>query len=703
MIVELPMKTWRLGVILVTVGLVVPMFSTMLAQGSKEATENERFQLVWSRTDKPVENGDVERSWIWGEASVVGWFYEDYQEAPDGTRLVQYFDKTRMEITHPDGDPDSIWHVTNGLLVVELISGRIQVGDAEFVDRLPAEKNVAGDADGSTSPTYATFASLLDAPPLPFDQAIIQRLDRDGTVTNDAALADFNVHVAQLDGVTGHAIAEPFWSFMNSSGTIYESGELTEGLLFYDPLFGTGRPISEAYWANVPVAGVAQDVLIQCFERRCLTYTPANEPAWRVEAGNVGQHYMTWRYAETAPRVLDGKLAYVVDDEDGSSLWVANPDRTEAIRIVDPGPPITKVDWLPDGSAVAFIRGTAPANQSLYVVAIDGGQPQALIAAGEEETFRGLSVSPGGDWIMLDRSIPNHEARVNTPQLEFFGDLVMVSVDGAQQNVPFEPREGGRFVPSWSPDGRLLAVHYHNWWGRPAGGGGKIDNYAGDILVMNADGTNVVTIIEDGSEADHDEIAWSPDSTSIAFRSEYSPSDGIIHDSDIIIARADGSAITNMTDGFGGRNDVPVWTSDGQFVTFRHDALDYSIYGYAQDTLYNVDVDTAERRELAAESEVEGLGGLDWAPQGDLLLAGGDYGHSISLYENDIWRFIGNSEVRGWTWSADGEHILVVVEPSWWYGDPNEDTTWVFGRDGVPIAAYEGDLLFFDARLDMLD
>jgi hypothetical protein len=44
------------------------------------------------------------------------------------------------------------------------------------------------------------------------------------------------------------------------------------------------------------VAGKEQAVLVQLFERRSLTYTPANTPANRVEMGNVGQHYFAWRY-----------------------------------------------------------------------------------------------------------------------------------------------------------------------------------------------------------------------------------------------------------------------------------------------------------------------------------------------------------------------------------------------------------------------
>jgi hypothetical protein len=34
---------------------------------------------------------------------------------------------------------------------------------------------------------------------------------------------------------------------------------------------------------------------VQIFERRVLTYNPANPSAWRVEMGNVGRHYLLWR------------------------------------------------------------------------------------------------------------------------------------------------------------------------------------------------------------------------------------------------------------------------------------------------------------------------------------------------------------------------------------------------------------------------
>ena len=71
---------------------------------------------------------------------------------------------------------------------------------------------------------------------------------------------------------------------------------------FFESVFyATGYPITEAYWASVKVAGVTQDVLMQCFERRCLTYTPGNPAGWQVEAGNVGRHYYQWRYGAALP------------------------------------------------------------------------------------------------------------------------------------------------------------------------------------------------------------------------------------------------------------------------------------------------------------------------------------------------------------------------------------------------------------------
>lgn len=259
------------------------------------------FDNTWARTDMPVADGIVSRTWIWGPAANTLAMTEPYAESPGGQRTVQYYDKSRMEVTHPMADPGSIWYVTNGLLVVEMITGQMQVGDASFIPQSPAAINVAGDASDPDGPTYATFGPLLTAPPAMVGSTITDRVDRDSNVTDDPSLAAEGITVAIVDGVTDHAIAEPFWTFMNSSGTVYENGSFVTENLFENPYFATGRPVTEAYWADVLVGGIEKLVLMQCFERRCLTYTPSNTLEWQVEAGNVGQHYFTWRYGNPPP------------------------------------------------------------------------------------------------------------------------------------------------------------------------------------------------------------------------------------------------------------------------------------------------------------------------------------------------------------------------------------------------------------------
>ncbi len=256
------------------------------------------FAATWERTDRPVAEGAADRTWIWGPEASTAAFREAYAETPGGQRVVQYFDKSRMEITNPGGDPGSFWYITNGLLVVEMVTGELQTGMSIFESHLPANVNVAGDVGDLNGPTYATFAGLLDAPALAEGAAITWRLDRSGTVSDDPSLAGQGVTASRYVPEKGHTVASVFWDFMNAEGVVFENGGFINGSLFQNPFYATGLPITEAYWTTVNVGGVPHNVLIQAFERRVLTYTPGNGPGWDVEAGNVGQHYYQWRYEQ---------------------------------------------------------------------------------------------------------------------------------------------------------------------------------------------------------------------------------------------------------------------------------------------------------------------------------------------------------------------------------------------------------------------
>ena len=263
---------------------------------TEDAFGDSSFENVWRRTDALVADGTVSRTWIWGPEPTGPARLEPYAESPDGRRLVLYLDKSRMEITNPEGDPASIWHVTNGLLVVELMTGQLQTGNNQFQDRSPASINVAGDSDDPQGVTYETLAGLRDSPTLAEGTLITTVLAADGSTSIDGELAQQGVRAGPFSVETGHRTASVFWDFMTSQGLVIEDGVAQEADLFQNPYFATGLPITEAYWTTVRVGGTAQQVLLQCFERRCLTYTPSNNPGWRVEAGNVGLHYYAWRY-----------------------------------------------------------------------------------------------------------------------------------------------------------------------------------------------------------------------------------------------------------------------------------------------------------------------------------------------------------------------------------------------------------------------
>jgi len=351
------------------VGLLV--VSSMLLRTStataadSHGIDNPFFQATWDRTDALVAGGAVARTWVWGTA-VSGPLGEAYDESPGGERLVQYFDKSRMEISDPDHDPADVWYVTNGLLARELITGRMQLGDDDWVERAPAEVNIAGDADDPDGPTYASFAGHLDDAPAAEGDPVEATIDRAGD-TGCCVPDSYGVTAGPLVVETGHRVASVFWDYLNSGGKIIERGRRTTGPLFANPFYATGYPIGEPYWALVRVAGIQQWVLVQPFERRVMTFTPDNDPAWRVEMGNVGQHYYTWRYApdfalDSAPEwtlpslptdVPDGQMVEIPDLDLHYDLHISSVDvdtgevvAGETIEVNGAGGPLPDVLYL---------------------------------------------------------------------------------------------------------------------------------------------------------------------------------------------------------------------------------------------------------------------------------------------------------------------------------------------------------------------
>ena len=245
------------------------------------------YRMLWNRSDGEVADGTASRSWLWGSSVPSGARLEPYAEASGGERLVQYFDKGRMEINDPSVNPTNPWYVTSGLLTAELVTGRVQAGHEMFEDLEPAEIPVAGDLErvDPLTPHYADFAGeRLTRVPDRTGQRVATQFQRGQG--DEEIKPPATVKIAAYDDVSGHNVADVFITYFN---TTLRDMEL-------DSLFVMGHPISEPYWISVRFEGKTQLVLVQLFERRALTFNPNNDAGWEVEFANIGLHYFRWRY-----------------------------------------------------------------------------------------------------------------------------------------------------------------------------------------------------------------------------------------------------------------------------------------------------------------------------------------------------------------------------------------------------------------------
>jgi hypothetical protein len=177
--------------------------------------------------------------------------------------------------------------VANGLLATELVTGQIQIADDQFMPMPPPDIAIAGDPGGSAA-TYAdlsTKAAALLAPA----QSKIGQLSN-ATIQASGDLGDIalppipQTTLTVYDGTTKHNVPDAFAQYRNRAG-----------------LASIGYAISEPFHATVKVADASRFVMVQVFERRVLTYTDTNPDPFKVEMGNIGQHYYQWRYPNGPP------------------------------------------------------------------------------------------------------------------------------------------------------------------------------------------------------------------------------------------------------------------------------------------------------------------------------------------------------------------------------------------------------------------
>ena len=227
----------------------------------------------------------------------------------------------------------------------------------------------------------------------------------------------------------------------------------------------------------------------------------------------------------------NGKLAFV----NSSGIVVMNPDGTSQINLISGTSPV----WSPEGSRIAFEKGSFYDDSNIYVMNADGsGLKQLTFIEPGDLNAHQPAWSPDGKRIAF---------MLNTGP--GFGSYVeFVNADTAEiirPNVIAGCYYQGK--PSWSPDGTRIAIV-----------GRRNDKLKDCVYVMNADGSGMTCIADKARSGDN--VAWSPDGSKLLY------------------SRLGGLALINSVGGTpiqltsGANLDYsPVWSPDGNLIAFDTD------------------------------------------------------------------------------------------------------------------------------------
>lgn len=178
------------------------IISTLLARA------NPHFVDVWERSDRPVEQAYLTRTWMRGSGGI----------AP----------------------ADSDWRIIQVLLTTEPMTGNLQFSDAAFEHHASVDICVAGDPVNDESLNCAQMGSLNFRSTCSGDDLIIRALTSGGQISRKSSLDAFVVSRACSIPQPENHIASIFCDFVNSTGTIFKNHQFLAREVFSDPFAAMG-------------------------------------------------------------------------------------------------------------------------------------------------------------------------------------------------------------------------------------------------------------------------------------------------------------------------------------------------------------------------------------------------------------------------------------------------------------------------------
>jgi TolB protein len=243
----------------------------------------------------------------------------------------------------------------------------------------------------------------------------------------------------------------------------------------------------------------------------------------------------------------DRKLVYTATVVGKKDIYLMKPDGSGQTRVTTDGTGGDFPALSPDGSRVAFLRGTPP---QLLVASVAGGSPQEVPVT--------LDIpgpprwAPNGNTLVISSYQASSSGRRSA--------VLRVGLDGSSQVVtPTGRPELVGFHPDVSPDGGKIAF---------TGQEGGLFR----IWTMNIDGSNPQKIEATNWQS---EPRFSPDGKQLVFRQAHSSGTG----QDLYIASSDGSDARVLVRSTSASNNpaAPSWSPDGKRIIYTLGGRFFSI------------------------------------------------------------------------------------------------------------------------------
>lgn len=235
------------------------------------------------------------------------------------------------------------------------------------------------------------------------------------------------------------------------------------------------------------------------------------------------------------------------------------------------------------------------------------------------------------------------------------GDFDIFVVDPAREGVPqpLTANDVDDLAPRWSPDGARIAYHTLH-----------PDTGAGDIVVMNADGSDARQITDGGADGISSVLpGWSPDGSRISFNRR-TPGER----QQIYVMRADGSAVLQVSalglDTFGA-----FWSPDGERILFTGQ---WAVRDGFLTDLFALSLLDASVERLTEDGQSKAAHG--WSPDGARVLLRIRPGEDAAADANDdiavldvatrALTVLTDDPANDWmpAWAPDGSAVVFVSD-----------------------------------------